>query len=131
MTESSPESPHLGAGTTASSARLGAGLSRPLSLPPLRVGVVHVQEHVPAGDVGLQLGADQEGAGHLAVERVGLLGRRGEAVAQHDGDEVLDALRGALHAEVEGLGGGERFAEDHHGLDVGVLKGLEGDEKQG
>lgn len=124
-------SPHLSAGTTATSACLDAGLRRPLSLPPLHVGVVHVQEHVPAGDAGLQLGADQEGASHLAVERVGLLGGRSEAVAQHDGDEVLDALRGALRAEVEGLGGRERFAEDHHGLDVGVLKGLEGDEKRG
>lgn len=45
-------------------------------------------------------------------------------MAQHDGDEVLDALRGALCAEVKGLGGRKGFAEDHHGLNVGILKGL-------
>lgn len=58
------------------------------------------------------------------MEGVRLLGRWGEAVAQHDGDEAMDALRRALGAEVERLGWSECFPEDHHCLHVGFLKGL-------
>lgn len=58
------------------------------------------------------------------MEGVGLLGRGGEAVAQHDGDEALDALRRALDTKVEGLGRSERLSEDHDRLHVGVLEGL-------
>lgn len=107
---------------------LNVGLRCLCCLPPLVVGVVHVEEHVPAGDARVQLGADEEGAGHLAVERVGLLGRRGEAVAQHDGYKALNALGGALRTEVEGLRGGEGFTQDHHCLHVGILEGLGGRE---
>lgn len=60
------------------------------------------------------------------MEGVRLLRRRREAVAQHDGDEALDALGGALGAEVEGLRGREGFAQDHHRLHMGVLEGLTG-----
>lgn len=52
-----------------------------LCLPPLHVTVIHIQEHVPAWDACIQFGADEEGAGHLAVEGVRLLRRWGEAVA--------------------------------------------------
>lgn len=58
------------------------------------------------------------------MQGVRLLGGRREAVAQHDGDEVLDALGGVLGAEVKGFAGREGFAEDHHGLHVGVHEGL-------
>lgn len=74
----------------------------------------------------LQFGADEEGAGHLAVEGVRLLRWRGEAVAQHYGDEALDALGGALGAKVKGLRGRKGFAKDHHRLYVGILEGLMG-----
>ena len=90
----------------------------------LDVVVVDIHEHVPARDLSPELGAYKEGAGHLAVEGVGLLWRRREAVAQHDGDEVLDALGGALCAEVKRLSGGESLAQDHHRLHVGVHEGL-------
>lgn len=92
--------------------------------PPLLVGVVDVQEHVLAGDFGAKLGADEEGAGHLAVQGVGLLGGRGEAVTQHDGDQTLDPLRGALGAKVKGVRVGEGLAQNHHSLHVGVLERL-------
>lgn len=108
---------------------LRSSSNRRLAPPPLDVAVVHVQEHVPARDPRVELGADEEGAGHLSVEGVGLLGRGGEAVAQHDGDEALDALRGALDAKVEGLGRGEGLSQDHHRLHVGVLEGLTHDRR--
>lgn len=76
---------------------------RLLRLPPLHVTAVYIQKHVPARYPCIQFGADEEGAGHLSVEGVRLLGRRGEAVAKHDGDEALDALRRALDAKVERL----------------------------
>ena len=42
--------------------------------PVLAVGLL---EHVPAADLGLEAGADEEGAAHLTVQRIGLLrGRR-------------------------------------------------------
>lgn len=103
---------------------LHGGLRCPLLPPPLVVAVVHVQKHVPARDASVQLGADEEGAGHLAVEGVRLLRRWREAVPEHDGDEVLDALGGALDAEVKGLAGGKGFSEDHHRLHVGFCKRL-------
>lgn len=106
---------------------LGAGLRCLLGPSPPVVGVVHVQEHVPAGDARLQLGADEEGASHLAMERVRLLRWGGEAVAQHDGNEALDSLSRALGAKVEGLGGRKRFTENHHCLYVSVLKSLMGE----
>lgn len=109
--------------------RLRSSSNRRLAPPPLDVTVVYVQKHVPARDPRIQLGADEEGAGHLSVEGVGLLGRGGEAVAQHDGDEALDALRCALDAKVEGLGRSERLSEDHHRLHVGVLEGLTHDRR--
>lgn len=43
---------------------------------------------------------------------------------EHDRDEVLDALGGALGAEVKGLTGGEGFSQDHHRLHVGFCKRL-------
>lgn len=110
-------------------AGLRSSSDRRLAPPPLEVAVVHVQEHVPARDPRVELGADEEGAGHLPVEGVGLLGRGGEAVAQHDGDEALDALRRALDAKVEGLGRGEGLPQDHHRLHVGVLEGLTHDRR--
>lgn len=60
---------------------LSCGLCCLLHLPPLVVGVVHIQEHVPAGDASLQFGADEEGASHLAMKGVWLLGWGGEAMA--------------------------------------------------
>lgn len=65
------------------------------------------------------------------MEGVRLFGRWGEAVAQHDGDEALDALGGALGAEVEGLGGSEGFAENHDRLHVSILEGLVSSEEEG
>lgn len=58
------------------------------------------------------------------MKGVRLLGRWGEAVPKHDGDEALDALRRALDPKVEGLGWGKCLSEDHHCLHVGVRKGL-------
>lgn len=43
---------------------------------------------------------------------------------EHDGDEVVDALRGALRSEIKRLLGGEGLAQDHHRIHVGVLHGL-------
>lgn len=98
-------------------------MCRPCScIPP--VVVVGLLEHVPAGHLGLEFGADEEGAAHLAVQRVRLLGRRRQALPQHHWDQSVDALGGALSAEVEGLRGGEGLAEDHHRVHVGVLHHL-------
>lgn len=88
--------------------------------------MVHIEEHVLAGYFRLQLGADEEGAGHLAVEGVGLLRWRGEAVAEHDRDEALNALSSALSAEVEGLSGRKGFTENHHCFHVSICEGLSG-----
>lgn len=67
------------------------------------VGVIDIEEHFSAVDSCLQLGADEEGSSHLAVERVCLLGGRSESVAQHHRDQVVDTPRCALSAEVEGI----------------------------
>lgn len=98
-------------------------MRRPCSciLPIVIVGLL---EHVPAGDLGLEFGADEEGAAHLAVQRVGLLGRRCQPLPQHHGDQSVDALGGALSAEVKGLRRGEGLAEDHYRVHVGVLHHL-------
>lgn len=109
---------------------LSTGLCCLLRLPPLVVGIVHIQEHVPARYACLQFGADEEGAGHLAMEGVGLLGRRGQAVAQHDGDEALDALGGALDAKVKGLSRGKGFTENHDSLHMSILEGLVGSKER-
>lgn len=85
---------------------------------------VRLLEHVPAGDISLEFGADEEGAAHLAVEGVGLLGRRRESLPQHHRDEAVDALGGALGPEVEGLLRGEGLPEDHHRVHVGILHHL-------
>lgn len=58
------------------------------------------------------------------MEGVGLLRGRGEALLQHHGDQVVDALRGALGPEVKGLRGGEGLTQDHHRIHMGVLHGL-------
>lgn len=100
-------------------------------MPPLVVGIVHIQEHVLARYACIQFGANEEGASHLAVEGVCLFGWWSEAVAEHDGDEVLDALGGALGAKVKGLGGGECFAENHHRLHVSICEGLVGSKERG
>ena len=104
----------------------------PSPLSPLRlggspragVGPVDVPEHVAARDAGVQLGADEEGAGHLAVQGVGLLGRRGQPVPEHHRDQVVDPPRRALGPEVEGLRGLEGLAQDHHRLHVRLLERL-------
>ena len=93
-----------------------------LALGP--VVAVDVVEHVLAGQLGVEARADEEGAAHLAVQRVGLLGRRGQSLLQHDRDQVVDALGGALRAEVERLFGGEGLPQDHHRVHVGVNHGL-------
>jgi len=98
----------------------GGGRRRP-PLPVLPVGLL---EHVVAAQLGVEAGADEEGAAHLAVQRIGLLRGRSQPLLQHDGDEVVDALRGRLGAEVEGLGGRERLAQDHHRVHVGIHHGL-------
>lgn len=92
------------------------------SVPP--VVAVGVLEHVRTGYFSFEFGADEEGAAHLAVEGVRLLGRRRESLSQHHGDEAVDPLRGALGAEVKRLGGGEGLPEDHHRVHVGVLHRL-------
>lgn len=92
------------------------------SVPP--VVAVGVLEHVRTGYFSFEFGADEEGAAHLAVEGVRLLGRRRESLSQHHGDEAVDPLRGALGAEVKWLGGGEGLPEDHHRVHVGVLHRL-------
>lgn len=89
--------------------------------PVVAVGLL---EHVFAGYFSFEFGADEEGATHLAVEGVGLLGGWGESLPQHHGDEAVDTLGGALRPEVEGLLGGEGLPEDHHRVHVGVLHRL-------
>lgn len=81
-------------------------------------------EHVLAGDFSFEFGANEEGAAHLPVEGVGFLWRRRQSLPQHHRDQAVDALGGALGPKVEGLLGGEGFAEDHHGVHVGVLHRL-------
>lgn len=104
------------------------GRRRRAALPVL---VVRLLEHVVAAQLGVQPGADEEGAAHLPVQRVGLLRRRGEPVLEHHRDEVVDPLGGGLRAELEGLFGGERLAQDHHRVHVGVDHRLDEGRKEG
>lgn len=96
--------------------RLGASV-----LPVVGVCLL---EHVFARDLCFEFGADEEGAAHLSVEGVRLLGGRRESLLQHHGDEAVDALGGALRSEVKGHLGGEGLPEDHHRVHVGVLHRL-------
>lgn len=91
----------------------------------LPVVLVRRLEHVFALQLGIQPGADEEGAAHLAMQRVRLLGRRGEAVFEHHRDQVVDPLGGGLGTEVEGLHGREGLPEDHHSVHVSVQHRLE------
>ena len=61
------------------------------------------------------------------MQGVGLLGRRDEPVPQHDGDQVVDLLGGALGAKVKGLLRGKGLPQDEDGIQVGVFHGLEED----
>lgn len=87
-------------------------------------------EHLPALQLSIQPGADEERAAHLTVERVRLLGGRGEPVFEHHGDEVVDPLGGGLGTEVEGLRGGKSLAEDHHCIHVGIHHCLDNTSKK-
>lgn len=100
-----------------------------LGLPPAVVAV-GLLEHGLAGESGLQLGTDEEGAPHLPVQRVGLLGWGDETVPQHDGNQVVDLLGGALGAKIKGLIGGEGLPQDEDGIQVGVFHDL-GQERKG
>lgn len=91
---------------------------------PLFVSVVDLEEHFTAVKVCLQLGANEERASHLAVQRVRLLGRRSEPVTQHHRDQAVDATRRALSAEVEGVWRCKCFSQDHHRLHVSILERL-------
>lgn len=91
----------------------------------LPVFVVSRLEHVLAGQLGVEPGADEEGTAHLAVQRVCLLRWRGEAVFQHHRDEVVDSLGGGLAAELKGLPGGKGFSQDHHCIHVSIYHCLE------
>lgn len=106
----------LGIQSSASGCRVRASI-----FPVVAVGLL---EHVLAGDFSFEFGADEEGAAHLAVEGVRLLGRRRESLPQHHGDQAVDALGGALSSEVKGLLRGEGLPEDHHCVHVGVLHHL-------
>lgn len=88
--------------------------------PPLPVLVIGILKHPLARQRCVQLGADEEGAAHLPVKRVGLFRRRGQPVLQHDGDEVVDALGGGLGAEIKGLARVESLPQDHDGVYVSV-----------
>lgn len=92
--------------------------------PVFPVVAVGLLEHVLAGDLSFEFGADEEGAAHLPVEGVGFLRRWRQSLPQHHGDEAVDALGGALCSEVKGLLGGEGLAEDHHRIHMGVLHRL-------
>lgn len=49
----------------------------------------------------IQFGAQQEGAGQLAVQRVAFLGGRGETVVKQNWDQLLDPSHCLLPAKVE------------------------------
>lgn len=87
-------------------------------------------EHLPALQLSIQPGADEERAAHLTVERVCLLRGRGEPVFEHHGDEVVDPLGGGLGTEVEGHRGGKSLAEDHHCIHVGIHHCLDNTRKK-
>lgn len=95
-----------------------------LGASPFPVVVVGILEHVLAGYLGFEFGADEERAAHLAVEGVRLLRRRCESLPQHHRDEAVDALGGALSSKVKGLLRGEGLPEDHHCVHMGVLHSL-------
>lgn len=106
----------------ASTGRSSALCGLRASVPP--VVPVRLLEHVLAGYLSFEFGADEEGAAHLAVEGVRLLWRRREALPQHHRDELVDTLGGALSSKVKGLLRGEGLPEDHHCVHVGVLHRL-------
>lgn len=64
------------------------------------------------------------GAASLPVQTVGLVGRRSQAVLEHDGHQLVDAPGRLLLAKVEGLVAPERLAKDEHGVRVGRLHSL-------
>lgn len=108
------------------SRRRGRGLGRGRRRAAFPVLLIRRLEHVLALQLGVEPGADEEGAAHLAVQRVRLLGRRREPLLEHHRDEVVDPLGGGLGAEVEQLCGGEGLAEDHHRVHVSVYHRLGG-----
>lgn len=59
------------------------------------------------------------------MQRVGFLRRRRETLLQHDRDQAVDALRGALSTEIERHGRGKRLTQNHHRIHVGVLHSLQ------
>lgn len=77
--------------------------STSLLVASLCVSLIDAEEHFSAGNPCLELGANEEGASHLAVERVRLFWRRSEAVTEHHRDQIVDTTRRALSAEVEGV----------------------------
>ncbi len=86
--------------------------------------VPHLIEHRFALDSRLQFGAQKEAAAHLPVQRVGFLRGRRQSVLQHHRDQVVDAHRRRLGAEVELAVRRERLAQDEHRLQVRFLHHL-------
>lgn len=103
----------------------GASSGRGRGRAAFPVLLVSRLEHILAAQFGVEPGADEEGASHLAVQRVRLLRWWGEAVLEHHRDEVVDSLGGGLAAELEVLRGGEGLSEDHHSVHVSVDHRLE------
>lgn len=87
----------------------------------LLVLAVQFEEDLPAVDLGLESHVLQVGPRELAVERVHLWRRRFLAVLEHDWDELVDARRHFLIAEVEHAFVLERLPHRHYGLHMGVF----------
>lgn len=71
--------------------------------------VVQVEEELPAGDLGPELDARKVGSTQLPVQRIGLLWRCSQAVAQHDCTQVLHSsgespVRGKVIYALRGKG---------------------------
>ena len=73
----------------------------------------------------MQLAGDLKNAGQFAMQGVAFLGGRGEPVLEEGGDELHDAARRVLLAEIEHLVVFEAFTEDHDRSHVRVFHHLQ------
>ena len=96
--------------------------------PPSAVVVlVDLVEEGVAVDSGAEPGGEEEGASELAMQRVAVLGGRGQPVLQQRGNETVDVLGRVLVCKVKRLVPGKGLPESGGGIDVGVHAELRGE----
>lgn len=73
---------------------------------------VYSMENSVTVELCSQSGTEKEGPGEFPMERVALLGRRGETMVQEDGDQLLNPQRRLLSTEIKWTVVFERLSQD-------------------